>query len=200
MNYNPNQKVADSVRFFERKLRETTEARENIYPSSRVDQVKFSKERLDWVKDLIKRYLLEYEKDFSLNTIIKFYHIEEKENVEDIIVNNLLRSLFGERIFQTLEENDEVVQLETKGDYQIDKVAKIIFEDPSYKGFHYVEKEKIKIQEPIIPLAQVARFKDVVVDSSPLFIKLSLLTKNELRNYLGIESLYTVKEEEVIKT
>ena len=200
LNYNPNQKVADSVRFFERKLRETTEARENIYPSSRVDQVKFSKERLDWVKDLIKRYLLEYEKDFSLNTIIKFYHIEEKENVEDIIVNNLLRSLFGERIFQTLEENDEVVQLETKGDYQIDKVAKIIFEDPSYKGFHYVEKEKIKIQEPIIPLAQVARFKDVVIESSPLFIKLSLLTKNELRNYLGIESLYTVKEEEVIKT
>ena len=72
------------------------------------------------MRDLIKRYLHEYEKDFSLNSIIKYYKIEEKENIDEFIANNLLKSFFGEGIFETLEDNDEIMQLGTKGDYQID--------------------------------------------------------------------------------
>ena len=74
-------------------------------------------------------------------------------------------------------------------------------EDPSYKGYQYVEKNTIIIQEKNVSLSQVARFKDVVNESSPLYIKLSLLSKNELVNYIGVDDLFKIKKnDDIIKT
>lgn len=69
--------------------------------------------------------------------------------------------------------------------------------DPSYKGYQYVEKNKIIIQEKNVSLSQVARFKDVVNESSPL-INLSLLSKDELVNYIGVDDLFKIKKNDDI--
>lgn len=191
LNYQPNQKLIESITFFERVLDKQIYERRKLYPIFRSYTVKFSKERLEFVKNLVSKYIIEYSIDTNIDGIIKSFKIEDSENVNVALAEKILINIFGNQILETLEDNDQIVHLESKTNINLDTTAKKIFEDPSYTGMMFVEDKLInQIKEEVKEWPRLAYLKNIFTRESELYLDLSYLNTNELKNYVGVDSLH----------
>lgn len=190
LNYQPKQKIIDSIDFFQSQLDKQISDRRSLYPTLRNYTVKFSQKRLEFVKNLVGKYINEYSMDTNIDEIVKSYRIENKENLTEVLVEKILVDIFGQQILETLEDNDQIVHLESKTNNNLDNTAKKIFEDPNYTEMVLIEDEPIKlIQEEIKEWPKLAHLKDIFKINSELFLDLSYLNQTELENYVGVDSL-----------
>ena len=191
-NFNKMQKVYDLVKlkiyldseiskniYFYEDLLEKQIKKEDKYPylSDNI-RVKFTEERLDVVKNLVESYLRNYcaKKDLSFE-LNKF---EDKKFEK--LTEKILKNIFGYDIFQTLDDVDKIVHLESVFETHLDEISQRIFENPKFDDRIYINK-KVEKNE-VITFPKIAYFEDVFTFGGKLYLNLTILTEEELKELI----------------
>lgn len=183
--------ISKSIMFYKTQLSSLiTKRKEQLPKFNNGLQVRFTKSRLIHVKQLIEKYIIEFEKENGLEASITLNNIKEHEDKYECLVKLYLKSIFGNRIMETLEENDEIVYLESTTSKLIDVIDVIgnkLLNDPNYKTEVIKEKHKQQNESECISRPSIATFKDVFRDNGDLFIEVKVLNDEERKQYLGID-------------
>ena len=191
-NFNKMQKVYDLVKlkiyldseiskniYFYDDLLEKQIKKEDKYPylSDNI-RIKFTEERLDTVKNLVESYLRNYcaKKDLSFE-LNKF---EDKKFEK--LTEKILKNIFGYDIFQTLDDVDKIVHLESVFETHLDEISQRIFENPKFDDRIYINK-KVEKNE-IITFPKIAYFEDVFTFGGKLYLNLTILSEEELKELI----------------
>ena len=191
LNIKPNPIITNSIRAYKTKLSALiTKRREQLPKFEKRSLVKFTKSRLSHVTELVKKYIIEFEKDNGLEGSIVMRNIKEHEDKYERLVELYLKQIFGDYIMETLEENDEIVYLESKSSTitdVVDVISRKLLEDPDYRTDKVTEKNKKQNENDVISRPKIATFNDVFSNQNDLYLDLKLLTSEEKKQYLGIE-------------
>ena len=190
--------VSKSIMFYKTKLLSLITQRKDQLPKFNNGlQVRFTKSRLIHVKELIEKYIIEFEKENGLEASIILNNIKEHEDKYECLVKLYLKSIFGSKIMETLEENDEIVYLESNTSKIIDVIDVIgnkLLNDPNYKAEVIKEKyNKQQNENESISRPNIATFKDVFRDGGDLFMDVKVLNDEERKQYLGIDYKHDLK-------
>ena len=183
--------ISKSITFYKSKLSKLILQRETQLPKFDKNlQVRFTRSRLSHVKELIKKYIIEFEKENGLEASIVLNYIKEHDDKYEKLVKSYLVRIFGSDIMETLEENDEIVYLESKASKfigVIDVIGNKLLDDPNYKTEVIKEKNKKQNETEYISRPNIATFQDVFNEKGDLFLDLKLLTDEEQKQYLGTD-------------
>ena len=167
------EEISGSIYFYQNLLRRQIKEQEKYPELSNNIKIKFTEERLDNVLNLVENYIRDYNKKSDLSFILNQF---EDKKVEQL-AEKILKNIFGYNIFETLDDVDKIVHLESMFDNNLDEISQRIFENPRYDDRIFVEKKIEKEKDIKVP--KVAYFRDVFNSESPLFFDLNLLTSEE---------------------
>ena len=169
-----NSKINESISFYKNLLNEQIRNARK-YPILGSMNVKFTEERLNEVKDLIQSYLINYTRTNDLSFVLNNY---EDKKIEQL-TEKILKNIFSEHIFETLDDADKILHLESVFTSGLDEISQRIFEDPRFDDRLIVEERKVVKEEKIIKLPKAAYFEDVFEHKNPLYLDLNCLDEKE---------------------
>ena len=177
-NYVLTENFEDSIRFYKKKLNSQLDSK-NIFPYCSLN-VKFTKERLQIVKNMTSIYVTEYAKVYDISNELKKY-----KNINDFI-EHILKSIFGNSILVPLEIVGKYTYVKSACNNEIDLIAKKIFENPYFQDKIIVEEineDKINKTKDILDEPSTANFEQVFKgDLNLSFYPLSNSEKEQLFN------------------
>ena len=172
-SFNSPERINSSVNFYIEKLNRDINLR-NKYPVlSNLVRVKFTDERLEEVKKMVEQYITQYSElnDFSFE-LDKYY----KRKIEQA-TENILSDIFGRYYYETLQESDKIVHLESFFKNDLDSITTKLFENPNFDDRKYVEERQKNIK--IIRYPNFATFESIFYKKNPLNLNISLLSREE---------------------
>ena len=177
-NYVLTENFEDSIRFYKKKLNSQLDSKD-IFPYCSLN-VKFTKERLQIVKNMISIYVTEYAKVYDISNELKIY-----KNINNFI-EHILKSIFGNSILVPLEIVGKYTYVKSACNNEIDLIAKKIFENPYFQDKIIVEEineDKINKTKDILDEPNAANFEQVFKgDLNLSFYPLSNSEKEQLFN------------------
>ena len=175
-----NREINESISFYKNLLNEQIRSAQKYPILGHSMNVKFTEERLNEVKDLIQTYLINYTMGNDLSFVLDNY---EDRKIEQL-TEKILKNIFSSRIFETLDEADKIVHLESVFTNGLDEISQRIFEDPRFDDRLIVEERKVVKEEKIIKLPITAYFADVFRYNNPLYLDLNCLDEKEREKLL----------------
>ena len=140
LNIQLDNEITKNIRFYENLLMKQIE-KEDKYPYlSFYIRVKFTKERLDIVKNLVESYL----RNYSSKNDLSFELDKFEERKYEQLTEKILHNIFGYDILQTLDDVDKIVHLESVFETHLDEISQKIFENPIFDDRKYVNKKEEK--------------------------------------------------------
>ncbi len=178
LNISLNDEILRSINYYEDLLNKQLK-KEDKFPSlSPYIKIKFSKERLDIVKNMVESYLRNYTDKNDLSFEINKY--EEKQYEQ--LTEKILKNIFGNDILQTLDDIDKIVHLESIFESNLDEISQRIFENPKFDDRLFINKKEKK--ESVIKLPEIAYFTNIFKYEGMLNINLNLLSDKELKEFI----------------
>ena len=175
LNYSTNRSINDSISFYKEKLKNQIKKRD-FYPECHVS-IKFTEERLEEVKNMIELYIKEYSKLKDISFELDKFKDKKFEN----LTHEIMKEIFDINIFETLQNNDKVVHLQSVFKNELDNITTKIFENPKFDDRIYIE-ERPK-EKKVINFPDFAEFYQIF--EGYLNLDLSLL-KNEKKDLFPI--------------
>ena len=125
--------VEDSITFYKEKLNMQIYNSQDIYPECNL-YVKFTNERLQFVKNMISKYVTEYSKIYDISKELNQY-----QKLDDFI-EEILKSILGSSILFPLEKAGKYTYVKSVCNNEFDLIAKKIFENPYFQDKIIVEE------------------------------------------------------------
>ena len=162
--------ITKSITFYKKILEKQINLAKKNYPHlSEPQKIKFSKEKLNIVKNLIESYLISYTSKNDLSFKLDKY----EDNKIEHLTKDILKTIFGYRILETLDDADKIVHLESVYQNSLDEISQRLFENPRFDDRLFIEERKVE-EKKVINLPENVYFKDVFSYNSPLNLNLTL--------------------------
>jgi len=164
--------VEDSITFYKEKLNLQIYNSQDNYPDCNL-YVKFTNERLQFVKNMISKYVTEYSKIYDISKELNQY-----QKLDDFI-EEILKSILGNSILFPLEKSGKYTYVKSVCNNEFDLIAKKIFENPYFQDKIIVEEitEDKNDNKNLIDEPKTANFQQVFEEE--LCLKFDSLTNIE---------------------
>lgn len=174
LTYDYNYLINNTIDFYMKKLNDQISVK-RFYPECNVP-VKFTEEKIDKIKNLTELYITEFSQKNDISFELKRY--EEKKFQH--LAEDILKTIFGENVFEPLQSTDKIVHLQSAFKNELDAITTKIFENPMFDDKIYIE-ERPK-ENKIVRLPDFANFEQIFRDN--LYLDLSYLNTGEKANLL----------------
>ena len=171
--------VEDSITFYKEKLNMQIYNSQDIYPECNL-YVKFTNERLQFVKNMISKYVTEYSKIYDISKELNQY-----QKLDDFI-EEILKSILGSSILFPLEKAGKYTYVKSVCNNEFDLIAKKIFENPYFQDKIIVEEineDNIFESKNILGEPNAANFEQIF--QGDLNLKFYPLSENEKEQLLN---------------
>ena len=187
----PAEDIENSIDFYINKLHSQIQNRD-IYPHCNL-RVKFTRQRLQDIKNMISLYLAEYSKIHDLTQ-----ELQKHKNINEY-AEYILKNIFNDNILTPLESAEKLTKVKSIFEDEMDLIAKKIFENPYFQDKIIVEENINDIKEEDnseIIVNKAANFEEIF--KGKLKLVFFPFTEKEIEEILiRSENILTIKSKTI---